>query len=204
MPVGMPFFSICASSASIAGPRLHSSTKAAIFGSFFAANTAIGCSAATAQKVVPISVSARVVKTHSTSLLAVQFIRKTDSHAFGAADPVLLHQLHLLGPAGQVVERGEQLLGVRGDAQEVHRDLALLHQRAGAPAAALDHLLVGEHRLVDRVPVHHAGLLVGEALLEQAREEPLVPLVVVGLAGGELARPVDARSPGSAAATSCR
>ena len=31
--------------------------------------------------------------------------------------------------------------------------LALLDQRAGAPAAAVDHLLVGQHGVVDRVPV---------------------------------------------------
>jgi hypothetical protein len=61
----MPFFSSCARSASITAPRLHSSTKAASCGSFFAANAAIGCSAATAMKVAPIRVSARVVKTHS-------------------------------------------------------------------------------------------------------------------------------------------
>ncbi len=44
-------------------PRLHSSTNAAIFGSRFAACAASGCSAATAQKVTPMIVSARVVNT---------------------------------------------------------------------------------------------------------------------------------------------
>src|SRR3990170_7740550 len=58
----------------------------------------------------------------------------------------------------RITAYAEELLGVGGDAQKVHRDLALLHQRAGAPAAALDHLLVGEDGLVDRIPVHHAGL----------------------------------------------
>ena len=61
----MPFFSSCARSASITAPRLHSSTKAATFASRAAAQLAIGCSAATAQKVAPIRVSARVVNTHS-------------------------------------------------------------------------------------------------------------------------------------------
>ena len=36
-------------------------------------------------------------------------------------------------------------------------------ERAGAPAAAVDHLLVGEHGLVDRVPVDLGGLAVDEA-----------------------------------------
>ena len=61
----MPFFSSCARSASITAPFLHSSTKAASFASFFAACAAIGCSAATAMKVAPIRVSARVVNTQS-------------------------------------------------------------------------------------------------------------------------------------------
>ncbi len=59
----MPSFSMVARSASITLPRLHASTNAAIFGSRFAACAASGCSAATAQKVTPMIVSARVVKT---------------------------------------------------------------------------------------------------------------------------------------------
>ncbi len=110
--------------------------------------------------------------------------------AEGAADPVALHLLHLLGPA-QAVQRVDQLVGVLRDPQVPHGDLALLDRRARAPALAVDHLLVGEHGLVDRVPVHRARLLVGDALLAQAQEEPLVPAVVGGRAGGHLARPVD-------------
>ena len=123
--------------------------------------------------------------------LAFQRVLETDAYALGAADPVFLHQLHLLGPAREVVESAKQLFGVRRDAQEVHRDLALLDERAGAPAAPLDHLLVREHRLVDRIPVHHPGLLVRQPFAEEPREEPLVPLVVLGPAGGELALPVE-------------
>ena len=62
-PVGIPFFSIVARSASITLPCLHSSTNAASFASRFAAAAASGCSAATAQKVTPMIVSARVVNT---------------------------------------------------------------------------------------------------------------------------------------------
>ena len=65
-PVGMPFLSIIARSASITLPRLHSATNAAILGSRFAACAASGCSAATAQNVTPMIVSARVVKTRIT------------------------------------------------------------------------------------------------------------------------------------------
>ena len=124
-------------------------------------------------------------------VLAVQLIREGEAHADALADPVGLHGLHPLRPARQGVEAGQQLVGVLGDAEEVHRDVALFDQRAGAPAAPVDHLLVGEHGLVDRVPVDRGHLLVDHALFEQAGEQPLLPAVVVRLAGGELARPVD-------------
>ncbi len=65
-PVGMPRFSCVASSASIAGPRLHSSMNAASAGLPATARVASGCSAATAQNVTPMTVSARVVKARST------------------------------------------------------------------------------------------------------------------------------------------
>ena len=81
-----------------------------------------------------------------------------------------------------------------GDAEEIHRDFALFDQRAGAPAAAVDHLLVGQHGLVDRVPVHRGDFLVDHALFEQAGEQPLLPAVVVRLAGGQFARPVDGQA----------
>ena len=68
-PVGMPFFSIVARSASITLPRLHSSMKAASLGLSRAARAASGCSAASATKVTPMIVSARVVNTQSFSLL---------------------------------------------------------------------------------------------------------------------------------------
>ncbi len=126
--------------------------------------------------------------THPPRGLGVVGQRELD--AVGAADPVPLHLLHLLGP-GEAVQGVHQLVGILRDPQVPHRDLALLDRRAGAPALAVDHLLVGEHGLVDRVPVHRAGLLVGDALLAHAQEEPLVPAVVVGRAGGQLARPVD-------------
>ena len=45
-------------------PRRHSSTNAASCGIGFAACVASGCSAATAQKVTPMMVSARVVNTY--------------------------------------------------------------------------------------------------------------------------------------------
>src|SRR5690606_13115913 len=62
-------------------------------------------------------------------------------------------------------------------------------RRAAAPAAAVDDLLVGQDGLAALAPVDGRALLVGEALLEHAREEPLVPVVVLDVAGGELTLP---------------
>jgi hypothetical protein len=139
-------------------------------------------------------VSARVVNTHSFSSALPSSVREGEADACALADPVLLHQAHLFRPARQLVEFGEQFLGVGGDLHVVHGDLALFDQRAGAPAAAVDDLFVGEHGLVDRVPVHGAELLVDQALFVKAGEQPLLPAVVLGRAGGEFAFPVDGKA----------
>ncbi len=114
-----------------------------------------------------------------------------DFQPFRAADPVALHRLDRIRPAVQLVQAVEQFLGIIGDAQEPLRDLALFHHRAGAPAAAVDDLLVGQHGLVDRVPVHHRIAAVRQALAHQPGEHALLVHVIVRRTGGELARPVD-------------
>ncbi len=110
--------------------------------------------------------------------------------ALGAADPVLLHQPDALGPAVERLQRSEQLLAERGDAQVPLRQQPLLDQRAGAPAASVDDLLVGQDRVLDRVPVDPGFLAVGEARREEVEEHLLLVAVVFGVAGGDLARPV--------------
>ena len=118
-------------------------------------------------------------------------VREGKAHAFAAADPVGLHRAHALGPASHLFQIVEELVRIVGDPQVIHRDLALLDLRARAPAFAIDHLLVGKHRLIDRIPVDHAGLLVRDAALEHLEKQPLIPAVIPGLAGRKLARPVD-------------
>ncbi len=117
--------------------------------------------------------------------------READQQALGAADPVLLHQPDFLRPALQRVERRQQVLGVVADLEEPLRELALLDQRARAPAAAVDHLLVGEHGHVDRVPVHLRLLALDQPRLEEVEEHPLLVLVIGRVAGRDLARPVE-------------
>ena len=110
----------------------------------------------------------------------------------GAADPVGLHGAHPLRPAVEFRQIVEQLVGVGGDLQEPLAQLALFNQGAGAPGAPFAiHLFIGQHRLVDRVPVDRRLTAVGQAGIEELQEQPLGPAVVVGVAGGQLPVPVD-------------
>ena len=106
------------------------------------------------------------------------------------ADPVLLHQPHLLGPAVEVREALQQFLGKIGDFQEPLAKLALLHQRARAPAAPVNHLLVGQHGHVDRIPIDRRFLAIDQIVGIKVEEQRLLVAVIVRLAGGDLAAPV--------------
>ena len=97
---------------------------------------------------------------------------KCKTHPLAFANPVLLHQAHFVRPTSQ---RGfvvtdlhmvQQLLRVMRDVEVVPRNLALLHQSAGAPTAAIDHLFIGQHGLVFRIPIHHLCFAIGDAFLE--------------------------------------
>ena len=105
------------------------------------------------------------------AVAAGDLVRKRKAHAFALAYPVFLHQSHALGPAGQLVgDRVEQLVGVLRDGKVIAGNFALFHRRAGAPAAPVDDLLVGEYGLVDWVPVHNLGLAVGNTLFQHFQE----------------------------------
>ena len=114
-----------------------------------------------------------------------------DTRALGAPDPVALHEPHLVGPARQFLQRFQQLVGEAGDAEEPLREPALLDQRARAPAAPVHDLLVGEHRIVDRIPVDPRLLPLDQSGLEEVEEQCLLMRVIAGVAGGELALPID-------------
>ena len=168
--------------------------NAASFGLFFAAACASGWSGAIAMNFAPNRVSGRVVKISSSlSPLGVVFgsSAKRTSRPSRAADPVLLHQPDFFRPAVELVERGEQVLRIVADLEEPLRQLALLDRRAGAPAAAVDDLLVGEHGHVDRVPVHLGLLALDQPGLEEVEEHPLLVLVIGRVAGRDLAAPVE-------------
>ena len=85
----------------------------------------------------------------------------------------------------------QQILGKFGDAEVPLRHFPLLDQCARAPAATVDHLLVGEHGAIDRVPVHLAELALHQTRAQEVDEHLLLVLVVGRIAGRDLARPVE-------------
>ncbi len=121
-----------------------------------------------------------------------RFARPFPGHlqTLGPTDPVLLHQPDLLGPAVQGLQTVDQVVGIVGDAQEPLVQLALFDHRARTPAAPVDHLLIGQDGVVDRVPVDHPVLAIDQAAPIQLQEPGLLLAVIFRVAGGELARPV--------------
>ena len=108
---------------------------------------------------------------------------KVDLGALGAADPVGLHLLNALGPAGELLQIVEQLLGVLGNLVVPLLKVALLGLGAAAPALALGNLLVGQNGLAVGAPVDRVLLAVDQALFPHLLKDPLAPAVVVGAAG---------------------
>ena len=115
---------------------------------------------------------------------------QVELRALTPSDPVALHGEDPLGPAGEPVAPVQALLGIVGDLEEPAFDLLGLDLGIAAPAAARLHLLVGEDGLARRTPVDLGALLVGETPLEHPDEDELLPPVVRGIAGGELAVPI--------------
>src|SRR5882762_9766091 len=59
---------------------------------------------------------------------------------------------------------------------------------------AIYHLFVGQYRAALRAPIDAALLPVGQPAFQHAQEEPLVPAVILGLAGRNLTPPVVAET----------
>ena len=103
--------------------------------------------------------------------------------------PVLLLDEDALRPGRELRHVVEELVLVGGDPEEPLLHVALLDLVLAAPADAALGLLVGEHGQAGRAPVDRGLGPVGDAPLEHAQEEPLVPAVVLGVAGRDLAAP---------------
>ena len=115
---------------------------------------------------------------------------KGDFHAFRAPNPVALHGRDLIRPALQFVQIRQQLLGIGGDLHEPLGNVLAFDLGITAPAAAVDHLLIGQYGDIVRAPVHRRGFLVHQPLLIQTQEQPLLPAIIVGIAGGQFPIPV--------------
>ena len=130
---------------------------------------------------------------HQFTRSVFDFMRESKTHAGGFANPVFLHHFDALWPlqAAQIVE---QHIGVIGNCHVVHGNVALLDHSTRAPAFTVDHLFIGQHGLVNRVPVHGACFFVHNAFFKHLQKQPLVPLVVVGFAGGYFLGPVNGQA----------
>jgi len=108
-----------------------------------------------------------------------------------------------------------QLLGVVGDGEEPLVEVTLLDVRSTAPADTATvgvavasassrfafigfrrrfDLRVSKHCLTVRTPVHRRRAVVDQPLIVELGEQPLVPLVVVGVAGSDFPGPVVAKA----------
>ena len=108
---------------------------------------------------------------------------KVDFGALGTTDPVGLHLLDALGPAGELLQVVEQLLRVLGNLEVPLLQVALLGLGAAAPALTLGDLLVGQNGLTSGTPVDRVLLTVDQALFPQLLKDPLTPTVIIGTAG---------------------
>src|SRR5215216_3816093 len=124
----------------------------------------------------------------------VAFDLEADLGAFGAPDPVPLQRLDPLGPV--YIREVQQLLGVVGDLEEPLRQVLLDNRRSAplAPPVWTYDLLPRQRRVVPGAPVDRSFCAVRQSLLEELHEEPLVPAVVLRVAGHNLRVEVEHRA----------
>ncbi len=116
--------------------------------------------------------------------------RQVELGALGPPDPVALHDLGPFRPL-EVVESGEEVVGVLGDAKEPLLQVALLDDVARALTGAVgQHLLVGQDRLAAGTPVDRGQGPVGQPRLPEAQEDDLAPPDVGGVVAVDLPAPV--------------
>ena len=128
-------------------------------------------------------------------LLATSVMRRwrngeVDLGTFGATDPICLHRANRLRPVEPL--KREELVGVVGDLEEPLREVALGNRSGAAPADAIDsfNLFACEGHLARRAPVDRRLLSIGNTLLVELQEDPLVPAEVDRVAGDDLALPI--------------
>ena len=129
---------------------------------------------------------------HLDGLLALRRDGEAQGGATGATNPIGLHGAHTLWPPLELLEIVEQLIGHRRDFQKPLAQLSLFNQGSRSPRTTVGvHLFVGEHRLVNGVPVDGGFFAVSQIGVEKLQKQPLGPAVVVAVAGRHFTRPVD-------------
>ncbi len=118
---------------------------------------------------------------------------EADFSAFAAAYPVLLHKLDGFGPVDGL-EVVDQAVGIGRDLKKPLREVFLFNERVASPAFAVLYFLVCKNSLARRAPVGRSERPVCQAFLIKELEYPLSPLVILGRAGVDLARPIVAYS----------
>src|SRR6266853_1885468 len=119
--------------------------------------------------------------------------REPHTRADGFADPIALHGDDAIGPgAFEFFQIFKELIGVVSGLQKPLLDFTGLDEGVlVAPAvAAVDDLLVGQHGAALGAPVDATLFAIGEGTLEHAQKKPLIPTIVLGIAGGDFAPPI--------------
>mmetsp|Transcript_36599 Transcript_36599/g.65494 ORF Transcript_36599/g.65494 Transcript_36599/m.65494 type:complete len:272 (+) Transcript_36599:2151-2966(+) len=112
-----------------------------------------------------------------------------NARALASPDPIALHFLYGIIPL-QLIQVLQQSVRIGGDLQHplLHGDPD--HRVIPALALPVDDLLIGEHGAECLAPVHGHLRLVRQPALQQLQENPLRPLVVLWIRGGNLPIPV--------------
>ena len=110
--------------------------------------------------------------------------------AGGTTDPVSLLGLDALDVV-HILQTVQQLLGILGDSQHPLGLFLPHHRRAAALAHALDYFLVGKHALAAGAPVHGHGRLIRQSVFVELEENPLGPLIIIGVRGIDDPIPVE-------------
>ena len=113
--------------------------------------------------------------------------------AMAAADPVALLGLDTVDVI-HLVQVIDQAVCVSGDLQHPLALHALHNGAAAALAHAVYNFLVGQNDLAAGAVVDGGSLFISQTVLVQLQEDPLGPLVVLGVGGVDLAVPVKAQA----------
>ena len=116
---------------------------------------------------------------------------EVDLGTFRAPNPIRLHCADRLWP-GQPFKR-EELVGVIGNLEEPLRQVALGDLGRAAPTDAINSfdLFAREGHLARGAPVDRRLLAIGDTLLVELQEDPLVPAEVDRVTGDDLCVPVE-------------